>query len=97
MEDVGEFGGEFYSNAPPKKQPHRVIYEGPRNKAVQYFNELGYQNDKDTNPADFICEVAGGMVCGGGMDPNVSYGESHIKSPRGEKPRKSPLTPPPPL
>ncbi|GMI10474.1 hypothetical protein TrLO_g8347 [Triparma laevis f. longispina] len=60
----------------------RVIYEGPRNKAVQYFNELGYQNDKDTNPADFICEVAGGMVCGGGMDPNVSYGESHIKSPR---------------
>jgi ABC-type multidrug transport system ATPase subunit len=60
----------------------RVIYNGRREGAKGYFNELGYVNEKDSNPADFICEVAGGMVCGGGLDPNVSYGESHVKTPR---------------
>ena len=45
---------------------------------------MGYvdEDGEMANPADFICQVAGGMVCNGSSDPTASFGESHIKTPR---------------
>ena len=45
----------------------RVVYEGDAGAAKPYFERLGYRPEEgSSNPADFICEVAGGAVCGGG-------------------------------
>ncbi|GBC06720.1 hypothetical protein RclHR1_00700019 [Rhizophagus clarus] len=40
----------------------RVIYFGPRNSALDYFNRLGYNCPPQESPADFMMEIASGKV-----------------------------------
>ena len=41
----------------------RLIYSGPTTSAPSYFQDLGYIWDSSSNPAEFVIDVAGGMVC----------------------------------
>lgn len=34
-----------------------IVYQGPANKAPQYFAKLGYQSGKFSNPADVFMKV----------------------------------------
>ncbi|KAF0442646.1 putative ATP-dependent permease ADP1 [Gigaspora margarita] len=40
----------------------RIVYFGPTNKAMDYFESLGYRCPEDESPADFMMEVAAGKV-----------------------------------
>ncbi|GBC06719.1 hypothetical protein RclHR1_00700018 [Rhizophagus clarus] len=40
----------------------RIIYFGPRDRALEYFNNLGYHCPPQESPADFMMEVASGKV-----------------------------------
>ncbi|KAF0543785.1 putative ATP-dependent permease ADP1 [Gigaspora margarita] len=40
----------------------RILYFGPRNKALEYFESLGYCCPCEESPADFMMEVAAGKV-----------------------------------
>ncbi|CAG8541839.1 5729_t:CDS:10, partial [Diversispora eburnea] len=40
----------------------RVVYSGPRNEAMKYFNELGFVLPEDESEPDFIMEIASGRV-----------------------------------
>ncbi|RHZ83218.1 hypothetical protein Glove_99g58 [Diversispora epigaea] len=40
----------------------RVVYFGPRNEAMKYFNELGFVLPEDESEPDFMMEIASGRV-----------------------------------
>ncbi|RIA87160.1 hypothetical protein C1645_828180 [Glomus cerebriforme] len=40
----------------------RIIYFGPRDRALEYFNNLGFNCPPKESPADFMMEVASGKV-----------------------------------
>ncbi|CAG8556008.1 8991_t:CDS:10 [Gigaspora rosea] len=40
----------------------RIVYFGPTNKAMEYFESLGYRCPEDESPADYMMEVAAGKV-----------------------------------
>ncbi|RGB39200.1 hypothetical protein C1646_690392 [Rhizophagus diaphanus] len=40
----------------------KIIYFGPRDRAMEYFNNLGYNCPPQESPADFMMEVASGKV-----------------------------------
>ncbi|CAG8488921.1 20517_t:CDS:10, partial [Racocetra persica] len=40
----------------------RIVYFGPTNEALKYFESLGFRCPEEENPADFMLEVAAGKV-----------------------------------
>jgi hypothetical protein len=40
----------------------RTVYLGPTNKALSYFEELGFQCPEHSNPADFFMDIISGSM-----------------------------------